>query len=367
MLMTSSVKRLDDEHFRQIEKSDGIHYWAIVPEEWLNFLKWITSTLDCSAAMISSKCLESGRSSVIQCVGLPPACQSDYASILWTFEDWFGQEGASAAIGDVFVQNDLRTGTDGPASAQFQAWLARHRISNQTVLIIGKDDTSLRHLTLFRSGPSVPFGDRETAVLEDYLPYLHYADSLRNRYSKLENERDATLNVLDQIIAGVLLLDADGNTLYSNRRAQELISPDDRVASSELRRWSTTASKEGKSFAIRRDNGKPPVPAMAHRLTNADKDLPKGSPALMLVVNDPMRGMPSSGDWMRSFFQLTPAETRLANLLAQGESLEQSADLLNISVGTARVHLKRIYSKTGVRRQAELVRMILSGPVLAGG
>jgi DNA-binding CsgD family transcriptional regulator len=32
----------------------------------------------------------------------------------------------------------------------------------------------------------------------------------------------------------------------------------------------------------------------------------------------------------------------------------------NITIGTARTHLEHIFEKTGVRRQAELVRLLLS-------
>jgi DNA-binding CsgD family transcriptional regulator len=40
---------------------------------------------------------------------------------------------------------------------------------------------------------------------------------------------------------------------------------------------------------------------------------------------------------------------------------------MGITVNTARAYLKRIYSKTGVRRQPELVRLLLLGlPRLRG-
>jgi DNA-binding CsgD family transcriptional regulator len=54
--------------------------------------------------------------------------------------------------------------------------------------------------------------------------------------------------------------------------------------------------------------------------------------------------------------------------LAQGESPREIADRLGVSVGTLRIQLKAIFSKTGVRRQAELVRLLLLSPAgLADG
>ena len=63
---------------------------------------------------------------------------------------------------------------------------------------------------------------------------------------------------------------------------------------------------------------------------------------------------------MRKLFDFTPAETQLALQLADGLALEEAADELGISKNTARAHLRAVFSKTGVTRQATLVRMLLS-------
>jgi pimeloyl-ACP methyl ester carboxylesterase/DNA-binding CsgD family transcriptional regulator len=57
-------------------------------------------------------------------------------------------------------------------------------------------------------------------------------------------------------------------------------------------------------------------------------------------------------------FGLTPAESRLALLLADGRSLEDSADLLGVSIHTVRAQLKSAFAKTGTNRQQDLVRII---------
>ena len=52
--------------------------------------------------------------------------------------------------------------------------------------------------------------------------------------------------------------------------------------------------------------------------------------------------------------------------MANGLSLDEAAELLNIRRNTARAHLRSIFSKTGVRRQTELVRLILNSVVSLG-
>jgi DNA-binding CsgD family transcriptional regulator len=56
---------------------------------------------------------------------------------------------------------------------------------------------------------------------------------------------------------------------------------------------------------------------------------------------------------------LTPAETRIAIALFKGQSVEEYAKEAGISINTARWHVKQIYAKTGVKRQTELIRMLL--------
>jgi len=65
-------------------------------------------------------------------------------------------------------------------------------------------------------------------------------------------------------------------------------------------------------------------------------------------------------------FQLTPTETSLVIQLANGLSLDEASEALNIRRNTARAHLRSIYSKTGVRRQPELVRIFLNSVVMLG-
>ena len=68
----------------------------------------------------------------------------------------------------------------------------------------------------------------------------------------------------------------------------------------------------------------------------------------------------------KQLFNLTPAETALALELANGLSLEEAAEELNIRRNTARAHLRSIFSKTGVRRQTELVRIMLNSVMALG-
>lgn len=80
------------------------------------------------------------------------------------------------------------------------------------------------------------------------------------------------------------------------------------------------------------------------------------------VTAIPLFGQAAPELRLRLLYKLTPGESRIATSLAQGHSLQDAADRLEISVTTVRTHLSRIYDKTGTSRQSELVALLLRGP-----
>jgi DNA-binding CsgD family transcriptional regulator len=63
--------------------------------------------------------------------------------------------------------------------------------------------------------------------------------------------------------------------------------------------------------------------------------------------------------FLKNRFGLTPAEARLVQRLVSGDSLRSAAKVLGIKYETVRTHLKSIFQKTGARRQAELVIVVI--------
>jgi DNA-binding CsgD family transcriptional regulator len=81
--------------------------------------------------------------------------------------------------------------------------------------------------------------------------------------------------------------------------------------------------------------------------------------SVAVFLRDPEQSVRTVGAELASGFGLTPREASLADLLARNLSLAEAADALGITLGNARIHLKRIFAKTNTRRQAELVSLIL--------
>ena len=59
---------------------------------------------------------------------------------------------------------------------------------------------------------------------------------------------------------------------------------------------------------------------------------------------------------------LTPMESRVAVLLAEGKTVPAIAGLTGRAESSIRTYLKRMHRKLGVSRRADLVRRVLSAP-----
>jgi DNA-binding CsgD family transcriptional regulator len=66
-------------------------------------------------------------------------------------------------------------------------------------------------------------------------------------------------------------------------------------------------------------------------------------------------GEQDAADAMAAAYDLTPAETRVLATLLAGRTLAETAGTLGIAPTTAKTHLDRIFGKTGVSRQSELL------------
>lgn len=61
-----------------------------------------------------------------------------------------------------------------------------------------------------------------------------------------------------------------------------------------------------------------------------------------------------------AIYGLSPAQLKLAALVAEGLTLADIGERMDITANTARTHLNRIFEKTGVHTQPALVRVLLS-------
>lgn len=88
--------------------------------------------------------------------------------------------------------------------------------------------------------------------------------------------------------------------------------------------------------------------------------LPGAGRLFLVVLHTANQQLPAADPLMLAeSFSLTPAEARVAVRLAEGKVVKEIAQEHQIAVATVRSQVKAIFQKTGVRRQADLVRLLV--------
>lgn len=183
---------------------------------------------------------------------------------------------------------------------------------------------------------------------------------------------------LDRSNAAVFLLDNHKQIVFCNRAAEAMQAAGDGIRFSARRialaykeddgklqslierALSRSGPQHGGTMRAQRPSGKQPFGIFVSPLAREYPNLALFRPAISVIVTDPEMRSPLPIQRLQESFDLTEAEARLAVLLANGEDLQQAAERLNITYGTARARLTQIFQKTDTRRQAELVHLMLT-------
>lgn len=227
------------------------------------------------------------------------------------------------------------------------------------------------------------FGEVERRLVEGLVPHLRTALAVYARLTVQELGLSIHDEVEEQLEIGSFMLDETASVIHANREAGRLLETHDGLC---IRAGRLCDSAEG---------ARRPLAQALARLGQARRT---GEPAddiefdvfdeetemtSLRVLCRPLigraaldgRAIPSvlvlarrakqparriSAEKLMPIFGLTKAEANLAEKLASGCSLYESAVTLGISRATARCHLSAIFSKTNCHRQAELVSLILT-------
>ena len=182
---------------------------------------------------------------------------------------------------------------------------------------------------------------------------------------------EGLLEAFGLVGSGAIMFGGDGHVMSTNPAAERMFGSGialvnghlvaaDRASNIALQALllamkSPRASRAGQRIAIAR-RGAPPL--LAHGISIDRLSIECGDTAGLLVLVDPLSRREPTAAVLQQVFNLTPAEARLASGLGKGLDLQEISDLHGVSVGTLRVQLKSVFSKTQTKRQAQLVVLL---------
>ncbi len=226
----------------------------------------------------------------------------------------------------------------------------------------------------------------EAELMRTLLPHLQRAFRIGNMLADLTLERDMLSKTLDKLPQGALVINEIGYPIFMNESAKQMLARQDglsldrqgklqvsqRPAAVALQQMIHSASQPydalkqdcGGALQIERPSGLRAYALMIAPLNLELSQLNYQQAAAMIFITDPEMQAEVPTDMLQRLYGLTPAEAKLAALLAHGKSVTEAAEELHVTQNTARTHLKHIFQKTGVKRQSELVKLILNSPVV---
>ena len=111
---------------------------------------------------------------------------------------------------------------------------------------------------------------------------------------------------------------------------------------------------------VRRSGALPPLVLHVNPVGLQETDARVWPVAALVLVDDPAGLTRIDPAVAAAALDLTGMESRVAVLLAQGMSVRETAAATGRKESTIRSHVKHIFAKHGLSRQAELVRLVLS-------
>lgn len=197
----------------------------------------------------------------------------------------------------------------------------------------------------------------------------------------------AGLNALSQLHIGLVLCRASGTVIAFNRVAEDILavrdglelSPEGILCATEgadppiaevVREAAKSCGsgdlpKETAILALRRTQGKRPLCIFVRPSQKLPQQSDISKETVLIIILDSALPVAFIEPELRQLYSLTSSEARLANLLIEGKALEDCCKEMAICRSTGRTHLRRLFSKTGVHRQSELVALLLKSIGLA--
>jgi DNA-binding CsgD family transcriptional regulator len=221
----------------------------------------------------------------------------------------------------------------------------------------------------------------EVALIRMLLPHLQAALDIHGRLLGQQSLLALYDRSAERLGIGAALLTEARELVFANTVLRDMQSDgcplrirgnrvgcvrteDDRPLQAALDRlMRASAGGEGVHLLLGEPDGVSPWSVLVEPVRDPIPADASARPAVMLLVRAPGHFRPTNANHLVRQFALTPAEAELALHLAQGRTIEEAAAAIGISRNTVRNQLAAIFSKTGVNRQADLVRLILEAGV----
>ena len=279
--------------------------------------------------------------------------------------------------GKLYHNTDLLTESEQKTSPVYAGFMPRHASNDQfNVRVPGHGGTNMFWVVAREMGRG-GWSFENLKRIEWLVPHVAHFVRVRQALAAADARGDVLAGLLDRTGFGVLHLDRLGRVLEVNERARRVLAEGDcltqrknqlracaRHEDARLGRLLTGCLDRGVggSMTLWRPGDSRTDSLILHVCPVPPDQTGYGTRglAVQILLVEPGRTPQLDARRLADLYDLTPAEGRLALLLARGQSVSEIAASTGRKESTVRWHVKNLHSKLGVHRQADLVRLVLS-------
>ena len=282
-------------------------------------------------------------------------------------------------VTDLYTQQELKT------SRTYNEFSPR--ANGQNSLNVRLDGPDGSHMTWVLCDPVEP-GPWSAAQIETaqrLLPHIRQFVQVRQALADAELLGETLTSLLGSTRLGVIQLGRRGRIMEANDRARDILRqgnglfdqggflrarlPGDdarleRLLAGTLPRYGDTAASG--SLTVSRPPGLPRLAVHLSPVSARQLDFGLKSVAALVLVLDPASRPRIDRELVASALDLTPSQSQVAVMLAEGRSVRDIALATGRQPSTVRVFLKQVYSRRGLTGRADLIRLVLSLSDLPG-
>jgi len=287
-------------------------------------------------------------------------------------------------VGVLLASEELfpgRAWTDTELYADLAAPYGIHHVFGTSFVRSGSVYAALSMMCPVERG--VLSGD-DLGLFQALLPHLQRVVAIHRRLSDAERRSDLLADLTDELAVGVILLDERGRVVHANAAAERMARAGDGISlgsegvkaalgaeTTALRRLVAEAVQTGNgqgfgaagAMRLSRPSWKRPYEALVTPLSSRQQETRPWPPVAALFITDPEAEPATPEQLLAGLYGLTRAEARLASALLRGETLDEISELFGVTMNTVRTQLRAVFAKTDTRRQSELLRLLLRGPI----
>lgn len=365
---------------------DKIYAAALTPSEWPSVVQSLQSLFNAHAAGIYT--LDTTKNSITQLKlqGIDESYINSYRNYFVDHNPWTrvnelqnpGKIRTDQSLDQYYNTPGLYRKTD-----YFNEWLEPQDFYYSLGTNLLSHDNINTKFCMYRPKLGRSFSKQNITTFRHLSRHMMRSMEMTQRLAIRDSQLNDVFHLIDRLNFGIVFLDERLAPMQINHAANDIVSCADGL---NIKNGSILASHKADdeklsslvqsaleihrgqretgpcSINVYRPSGKRPYCVNVFPLPQHNHSFPE-SAAVILFISDPEQAPVVPVDYLQQRYHLTLSEARLTQYLCKERTLKEAAEHAGLSYETARGYLKIVFQKTGARRQAELLRLLLSDQV----